>query len=88
MGSNTHSPTLMPWLDWYDVSYRWDRLLDLLEASSRQAMAWEAEVAVEVAAPVVHPISPLLMCTTIPTATEAFTLLVWGTECIHSTTFT
>jgi len=88
MGSNTHSPTLMPWLDWYDVSYRWDRLLHLLEASSHQAMAWEVVGGVGVAAPVAHPTSPLLMCTTIPTATEAFTPLVWVQKCIHSTNFT
>jgi len=60
-------------------------LLHLLEASSHQEMAWEVEGAVGVAAPVAHPTSPLLMCTTIPTATEAFTPLLWVQNCIHST---
>ncbi len=88
MGSNTRSPKLMPWLDWYAVSYRWDRLLHLLEASSHQEMAWEVEGAVGVAAPVAHPTSPLLMCTTTPAAAEAFTPLVWVQKCIHSTKYT
>jgi len=63
-------------------------LLHLLEASSHQEMAWEVEGAVGVAAPVAHPTSPLLMCTTTPVATEEFTPLVWVQQCICSTDFT